>query len=50
MNREVATLIPAIVSANTFVELFHSLLDMPLLCAAMERTELESKLKSELNE
>jgi hypothetical protein len=37
--------LPALIAPNTCIELFHSLLDLPLLAAAMEKAELEKGTK-----
>jgi len=38
---EMDELLPTFVGPNTFLELFHSLLDLPLLTAVLERVHLE---------
>jgi len=42
IHREFRELLPAFVSATSYVELFHYLLDLPLLTAALERLEYGS--------
>lgn len=37
--RDMRELIPHITSPATFIELFHSLLDLPLLAATLERAD-----------